>query len=179
MSVFFQLLLQDMVFAAIAGTGFCLAANPPLRIVPTVTVLAALGHALPFSLAEFAHIGISTGSLLGGLAIGLCSILAATRTGIPAEFFAFPSLLPMIPGLYAYKAILSLLNFMGAEELGAKQHWLLLMMDNGFTAMLVVCALGVGALIPIMLFQHSPFLVAARRRRSRKRDTPGKESNAG
>lgn len=153
-----SLLLSDLVFAALAGTGFCLAANPPLRIVPMVAVLAAMGHALRFCLTEFAQISISTGSLLAGLAIGLGSVLATIRMRVPSEFFAFPALLPMIPGLYAYKAIFSLLNFMEAGNLEAKQHWLLLMSDNGFTALLVVCALGAGALIPIMLFQHTTFL---------------------
>jgi uncharacterized membrane protein YjjB (DUF3815 family) len=148
-------LLNDFVFAALAGVGFCLATNPPLRIVPLVAVFAGLGHALRFGLAEWGQVGISTGSLLAGLAIGLSSVIATMRLRVPAEFFAFPALLPMIPGMYAYKAILSLLNFVEAGSLAAKEQWLLLTADNGIVALLVVCALGAGALIPIMLLQHT------------------------
>lgn len=173
MSEFLVFLPQDIVFAALAGIGFCLAANPPLRILPLVAAFAAFGHALRFTLLETAQIGISTGSLLGGFVIGLCSIVATTRTRVPAEFFAFPALLPMIPGLYAYKAILSLFNFMSATSFETKQYWLILMADNGFTALLVVCALGAGALIPIMLFQHSPLVITALWKKNRKRAGAG------
>lgn len=34
----------------------------------------------------------------------------------PAEVFSFPSLLPMIPGMYAYKTILALIRFMRTED---------------------------------------------------------------
>lgn len=177
MSGFVPLLLDDLLFAALAGAGFCLASNPPLRIVPVVAVLAAAGHGLRFALAQCAGVGISTGSLLAGLLVGLCSILATARMRVPSEFFAFPSLLPMIPGLYAYKAILSLLNFMDAPDAVAKQYWLLLTADNGFTALLVVCALGGGALIPIMMFQHTRLLTVVlwkRGQRDRKERLDGK-----
>ncbi|MDL2207481.1 threonine/serine exporter family protein [Desulfovibrio sp. OttesenSCG-928-F20] len=161
MSSFLLLFLQDMFFAGLAGVGFCLAVNPPSRIIPVVAALAAVGHGLRFALTYSAHMGISTGSLLAGFIIGLGSVIATTRMRVPAEFFAFPALLPMIPGLAAYKAILSLLNFMGATAPADKQYWLLLTADNGFTALLVLCALGTGALIPIMLFHHPRFLTAA------------------
>lgn len=174
MSGLLPLLLEDVLFAALAGVGFCLATNPPLRIVPVVAVLAAAGHGLRFALAECAGISISTGSLLAGLLVGLCSILATARMRVPSEFFAFPALLPMIPGLYAYKAILSLLNFMEASGAQAKHHWLLLTADNGFTALLVVCALGAGALIPIMIFQHTRLLTVVLWKRGRRDGTGGK-----
>ncbi len=160
MNEFLPLLLGDALFAAIAGVGFCFALNPPLRIVPVVAVLAALGHGLRFTLTECTSVSISTGSLAAGLVIGICSIAATIRLRVPSEFFAFPALLPMIPGLYAYKAILSLLNFMDAHDAAAKHHWLLLTADNGFTALLVVCALGAGALIPIMVVQHTTLFTA-------------------
>lgn len=159
-------LAGDLLFAALAGAGFCMAANPPLRIVPVVALLAACGHALRFALLTWAGVSIAAGSLLAGLFIGLCSILATIRLRVPSEFFAFPALLPMIPGLYAYKAILSLLNFMGAPDLETKQHWLLLMADNVLTALLVLCALGAGALIPIMACQHSIFMTTTLWRKS-------------
>ncbi|MDR2604962.1 MAG: threonine/serine exporter family protein [Desulfovibrio sp.] len=171
MTEFLIPLFQDFVFAALAGVGFALAANPPLRIVPMVAVFAGLGHALRFGSAEWGQISVSTGSLLAGFAVGICSVIAAMRMRIPAEYFAFPSLLPMIPGMYAYKAILSLLNFVEADNLEAKEQWLILTADNGSVALLVVCALGAGALIPIMLLQHTKFFTTrsgARNAESRK-----------
>jgi uncharacterized membrane protein YjjB (DUF3815 family) len=159
-------LLKDFMFAALAGVGFCFAGNPPLRIVPMVAVFAGLGHALRFGLEEWGQISASTGSLLAGLAIGICSIIAGMRMRIPAEFFAFPALLPMIPGMYAYKAILSLLNFVEAGNLEAKEQWLLLTADNGSVALLVICALGAGALIPIMLLQHTKFFITTLSRKN-------------
>jgi uncharacterized membrane protein YjjB (DUF3815 family) len=159
-------LLKDFLFAALAGAGFSLAVNPPLRIVPMVAFFAGLGHALRFGLGEWGQISVSTGSLLAGFSIGIWSIIAGMRMRIPAEYFAFPSLLPMIPGMYAYKAILSLLNFVEAGNIEAKEQWLILTADNGSIALLVVCALGAGALIPIMLLQHTKFLTTALQRKN-------------
>ena len=40
----------------------------------------------------------------------------AKRVYCPAEVFAFPSLLPMIPGMYAYKTVLFLMQFFQTEN---------------------------------------------------------------
>lgn len=151
-------ILEDAFFAALAGLGFAVAANPPKRILPAAAFLAALGHAFRFAIMEYGDVKIATASLLAGLVVGFAGIIITIAMRVPSEFFCFPALLPMIPGLYAYKAILSLINFMEADNMEVKHHWFVLAADNGFTSLFVVCALGIGAIIPIMLFRRGPFL---------------------
>ncbi|MDL2268320.1 threonine/serine exporter family protein, partial [Desulfovibrio sp. OttesenSCG-928-G15] len=101
-------ILEDAFFAALAGLGFAVAANPPKRILPAAAFLAAIGHAFRFGIMEYAGVSIATASLLAGLLVGVVGIVITIAMRVPSEFFCFPALLPMIPGLYAYKAILSI-----------------------------------------------------------------------
>lgn len=174
MMAFILPVLDDALFAAVAGIGFCFATNPPLRIVPFVAVLAAVGHAFRFILMTHLDMGICTASFLAALFIGVGSVLLTLRVHAPAEFFAFPSLLPMIPGLYAYKAIAGFAEFVGTTDVAAKETWMLLMADQGFTALTIVCALGAGAMIPVMMLQHSPLLAPVLERYYRRRKERGK-----
>ena len=98
--------LQDALFAAIAATGFAAISNPPRQAYIYCAILAACGHAFRFILmsASFAGINIIPATLIAALTIGFLAVLMASHARFPAETCLFPSLLPMIPGVYAYKA---------------------------------------------------------------------------
>ena len=109
--------LQDMVFAAITGFGFAFASNPPLRILFLSAALAAIGHGFRFALLEiFAFSNLAVATFCASFLVGCLGMMLAKITKTPAEIIAFPALLPMIPGMYAYRAILSLFAFINARE---------------------------------------------------------------
>ena len=57
-----------------------------------------------------------TASSIAGLSIGLLAIPAAMKIHYPAEGFAFPALLPMVPGMFAYKAIRDLIGIVRTPD---------------------------------------------------------------
>lgn len=156
--------LGDAVFAAVAATGFTLVSNPPRRALPWIALLAAVGHALRFFLMEYTPAGISIGSLAAAFAIGLGSVVLARRRHMPAEFFSFPALLPMIPGMFAYKTILALMQFMDTEDPGRLSGLLVDIFRNGLTTFFVMCALVIGVLLPLFLFHKNSFVMTRLRR---------------
>lgn len=150
----------DGFFAAVAAVGFAMISNPPKKVALTAGVLAALGYMGRFFLMR-AGLGIASASLCAALLISLCSMPCARRCRIPAEMFAFPALLPMIPGMFAYKTILATMQFMGSTALAGRQELIAEILYNGLTAFFVMCALVLGAMLPLVLFHRESPLIRA------------------
>ena len=156
--------MADAAFAFVACVGFALISNPPVRICLIAGILAGAGHMTRFLLEG--SIGIALGSLCGATLISLLSIPCARRWHTPAELFAFPALLPMIPGMFAYKTILATLRFLGSDKGPLREALLSDIFFNGLTTFFVMCGLVIGAIVPLFAFHRDSFLVRALRRHS-------------
>lgn len=165
--------ILDGLFAAVAAIGFAVISNPPRRALLGCAILAAVGHGLRYFLLNHLGVDISTASLFAAFSIGLLSLWFASRIHCPAEVFAFPSLLPMIPGMYAYKTILALMKFLTDAPAGAKSAELITeIFRNGLTTVFVLFALVIGVALPIFLFHKKSYMMTRLfrpKRRSRAR----------
>ena len=74
---------------------------------------------------------IATASFFAAVSIGLLAIPFAKAIHCPAEVFSFPSLLPMIPGMFAYKSILALTKFMQTKDETDSLRYLVDFCHNG------------------------------------------------
>jgi uncharacterized membrane protein YjjB (DUF3815 family) len=147
--------LIDGILASIAAIGFAVLSNPPRKAILISAILAAIGHSLRFFLIN-SGVEISLASFAAATAVGLFSVIFARLIHCPAEVFAFPSLLPMIPGMYAYRTILSLIKFMQSTDDILNQAFFMDFFHNGITTVFVLFALVVGVSLPILLFpKHS------------------------
>lgn len=154
---FLESIVYDGLFAAVAATGFAVISNPPRKAVVISAFMAAVGHGLRFYLMKGGTLDIATSSFIAAFVIGLMSIFFAKLIHCPAEVFSFPSLLPMIPGMFAYKTILAMMKFLqGRDEMMAMSN-LLEIFRNGLTTVLVLFALVVGAAIPLFIFYKQSF----------------------
>ncbi len=104
-------ILSDGFFAAVAAVGFGAVSDPPMRAFPAIALLAAVGHALRFCLMD-TGVDIASASLCASVAIGIGSLLLGGRIHCPMTVLFIPALLPMIPGMYAYKTVFSMIMFM-------------------------------------------------------------------
>lgn len=154
---FVESVLLDGLFAAIAATGFAVISNPPRKAVLISAFMAAVGHGLRFYLLKGGSLDIATASFLAAFAIGLLSIFFAKLIHCPAEVFSFPSLLPMIPGMFAYKTILAIMKFLQSRDEMMAMSNLLDIFKNGITTVLVLFALVIGAAIPLFIFYKQSF----------------------
>lgn len=156
---FITAILLDGVFAAIAAIGFSIISNPPRKAIAIAALLSAIGHSFRYFLmhTDLFHTDISMASFFAAIIIGVLALPFAKFIHCPAEVFSFPALLPMIPGMFAYKSILALTQFMQATDMQASQEYLVLSFRNGCTAIFVLFALVVGAAIPLFLFHRQSF----------------------
>lgn len=154
-------ILQDALFAAIAAIGFAAISRPPRRAYLWCALLAAAGHSLRFILLR-PEIGgslhIVPATFAAAFAVGVMAVLLSQVARMPAETFLFPSLLPMIPGIYAYKAFgaMAMCVFSG-ERAASFGHFFYLMASNTFTCLCVLLAMVVGATVPIFMLRRMAF----------------------
>lgn len=154
---FVESILFDGFFAAIAAIGFSVISNPPRKAVLISALMAAIGHGLRFYLLKSGSLDLATASFIAAFAIGLMSIFFARLIHCPAEVFSFPSLLPMIPGMFAYKTILAMMKFLQSRDEMMAMSNLLDIFKNGITTVLVLFALVIGAAIPLFMFYKQSF----------------------
>ena len=78
------------------------------------------------------------------------------------EIIAFPALLPMIPGMYAYRTILSIASFANENELENQYKLLIEITNNLMTTISVAFALAVGISITLIIFYEQSLMMTRR-----------------
>ena len=148
----------DGLFAAIAAIGFGAISNPPRRAFLSIAIAAAIGHALRFSLMHYVGVDIITASFCASFVIGWVSLFLGSLIYCPMTVVYIPALLPMIPGMYAYKIVFSLIMFMQNLKVPELQEkYLIDLFTNSIITCSVIFMLAVGATIPLFLFIKRAF----------------------
>lgn len=138
----------DGLFASIAGIGFGIISNPRPQVLWLCGVIAALGHAVRFVLLAYS-VPIVPANFLSGLTIGILSEAGAFWKKTPSETLAFPALLPMIPGMYAYGIFQNIFKVLSSTH--APGMYCDVLIYNLLMALLVILMLVSGVFFPKML----------------------------
>ena len=153
----------DGFFAAIAAVGFGAISNPPLRAFRYIAILAAIGHALRYSLMTLLGADITTASFCGALAIGMTCLYLARKCYCPMTVLYIPALLPMIPGKFAYNMIFSQLMFLrNMDVLSEREKYMEMFFTNSMVTATVIFVLAVGATLPQFLFPEKASSITRR-----------------
>lgn len=147
-------ILLDAFFAAVAAIGFAAISNPPRSAFKFCALIAAVGHSLRYFLINAVGMNIIAGSLSASVVIGLLAIFIAPRVKCPPETFSYPSLLPMIPGIYAYRTVQAFVLSLSAEDEDMFAHYSYLWESNGMTCVFIILAMVIGQMVPIMVFKR-------------------------
>lgn len=158
---------QDIIFSALAAIGFSAISNAPRRCYVYLALIAACGHSARFLLMhhDFLGIHIVGATFLAALLIGLLSVMFARILYVPPETFVFPSLLPMVPGLYAYKAFAGLLLCIFQSNETTFEHNFYIFCSNGLLTFFILLGMAIGAMVPIMAFHKISFAATRPRRK--------------
>ena len=147
----FLLIFEKGFFAAIAALGFAAVGNPSKAAFRYVPMIAFCGNALRFTLMTYAGMNIAIATFFAAVFAGFIAVGFAYHARYPIEVFAFPALLPMIPGQFAYRSILGTIRFMESTQEVAQEQYLPGIISNIITALLTMFALGVGVAIPLFM----------------------------
>lgn len=155
---------QDALFSAIAAIGFAAISNPPRIAFIYCGLIAAVGHSARFLMMECCGIHIVLATTVAAFIIGIMSVLFSPRCKVPAETFLYPSLLPMIPGIYAYRTFGALVMCVSNGSEASFNHYFYLFTSNGLTCFFILLGMAVGATVPMFMMKKISFQATRRRK---------------
>jgi uncharacterized membrane protein YjjB (DUF3815 family) len=143
-------LLEKGIWLGCAGIGFGVLFNVPRRTLATIYVIAALGGLLKFYIISF-ELGLVFATFCGASLIGFLSVFAAHYRKAPPMTFYLPALIPMVPGFFAYKAMVGVMKLTAEKNLEAYPKLFFETLNNGLSALFIILALSAGAAIPLLI----------------------------
>lgn len=150
-------ILINTLFAMVAGFGFSYAFNPPKRVFVSIVFIAGLGFFIRSILMNIPIFSLAGASFCASCCMGLVTMLLAKCNKVPAEVIVFPALLPMFPGSYGYKSILSILAFTQNADKPEQLGYLLAFFNNITIMLSVSTSLVAGALLTFIIFYEQSF----------------------
>lgn len=151
---------EDLLFSALAGGGYALLFNVPARAAWACVLCGLAGHGLRTAL-EHHGLDLAVASLVGAFTATLVAALLAKHYRVPTVTFAFPGIVAMIPGSFAFRAGIGGLAIMKA---GSDTPSALIgeTMGLAVTAVVVTAAIAIGLCLALAI----PFQNAGQRARN-------------
>jgi uncharacterized membrane protein YjjB (DUF3815 family) len=145
-------ILQDVFWSGLAALGFAILFNVPRRLLLACVVFGALGHAIRTLLISFG-MAIEPATLLASTFVGLMGTYWAHRLDIPAPIFTITGTIPMVPGVFAYRAMIGVLSVVSVNP---TSDGTLLIEASTYAVKtgLILAAIAVGIAFPTLLFQR-------------------------
>ena len=142
-------LAEDALFSALAAWGYLFLFNVPWRLAWVGVLCGVASHT---SRAFCLHQGIDivTGSLIGALAAGFLACAFAQWFRAPVSAFAFPGVVAMIPGSFAFRAVIGFIEIMKSGA-NAPSSLVSETLALSVTSLLMVLAIAIGVAAPIIL----------------------------
>lgn len=145
-------ILLDAFWSALAAVGFAMLFNVPRRTVLACAAAGAAGHA---SRALLMHFGMNIipATLAGATVIGFVAEYCSRRWRAPTILFTVSGAIPMVPGSFAYRAMLGAIRITTADAATGMP----ILVDAGInfiTTGLILAALALGIAMPQLLFRR-------------------------
>jgi uncharacterized membrane protein YjjB (DUF3815 family) len=141
--------VEDALFSAIATVGYICLFNVPVRLAWACILCGLCSHALRTALMH-GGLGIISGTLIASMAAGLLAHLFSRSFGAPFAAFAFPGVVAMVPGSYAFRAAIGavqLMRFAGGSPADLLPQTASLVI----TTVVLTAAIAIGLAIPLVL----------------------------
>ncbi len=140
--------LEKAGLSCIITFGWCLMFTLPKRYIIHCLAVTALGFGLKLMMTGFGvHLIVAT--FFGAMAGSFLGVHFAQRYGLPPKALIIPSLICMMPGIAAYKAMVSMVQI---GYFGFSMPLFVQMMQYFFDAIFIISALVLGLSIPGILF---------------------------
>ena len=152
MAMTFLLILSKALFASVTALGFGLISNPPRRALAAVVLTAFLGYFTRATMLDFGHLHIFISCFVSALVMGSCGLIFGRLTRTPSTVIYIPALLPMIPGMYAYKAIFAMLKYMNHIEMVDNAIYIDQFVVNFTYVLGILLTLAIGSIMPMFVF---------------------------
>lgn len=150
-------IFEKGIWAGFAALGFAVLFNVPQRTLIMIWAMGAMGGLTKFLLLEL-QVSIVPASLVGATLIGVLSVYAAHNKQAPPLVFSIPSVIPMVPGAFAYRMMLGCMELVGTPSNSPNYlNTLAETTNNGLKAIFILIALSAGVAIPMLVTRKDTF----------------------
>mgnify|MGYP001053306151 CR=1 FL=1 len=147
-------ILRDIGIAFIVGFCWAILFGSPKRLLWVAGLLGGMGHCIRFIFIQL-DFGLITATLAGSVLIGLVGIYAAHKVDSPPVVFTMPACITMIPGMYAYRTMLSGIKITDMPTVEQNPQLLIDMTHNLMLTMSLLFTLAIGICIGALLFRKA------------------------
>jgi len=146
-------LVRNAALAAIPAVGFGMAFNVPARVLGWCALGGAVGRSLRYLLVT-AGLSVGWSTLLSAAVVSWLGVWAAQRLRAHPKVFTVAAVIPMVPGVPIFTALLALSQI---QRQGLTQDLLSTAITSGLNATVIVAALAVGLAVPgLFVFRRKP-----------------------
>ena len=139
------------LFAAIGAMGFSILFNLPPRLLYAVGIGGALAVCIRNFLIFEVGINSSFSTLAGATFVSVLAVKAIHWLHTPMQVLIVPAMIPLVPGVLIYRFLFAVINI---KTMTVSQ--LLLAVQSGVDAFLIILAIATGAAMP-NIFAHRRF----------------------
>ena len=145
------ILLERCIWAAGAALGFATLFTVPIRAFWAVALLAVVGYALR-GMGMMYGLNLVLATLIASCTMGILAIQIAHWVHTPTTVFMAPAVIPMVPGVFAYRTMMGLLEISSTGS--APVELLSSTANSGLIAAFTLLSLAVGVSLPSLLFKN-------------------------
>lgn len=146
-------IFEDAFWSSLAALGFAILFNVPRKALIWCALAGALGHATRTLLME-SGAEIAPATLVGASVVGFYAMGLARYYKMPSVVFSVSGAIPLVPGVFAFRTMISMLRISTADSDEVLEKALFSAFQNGIITGLVLAALAVGIAAPTLLFER-------------------------
>jgi uncharacterized membrane protein YjjB (DUF3815 family) len=167
------MILEKGIWFGTAAIGFGILFNVPSRTIFLIWVLAAIGGITKLILVKMGA-SVILASFAGATLIGILSIPFAHNRHTPPLVLSIPALIPMVPGVFAYRTMIGLIKLTG--DIHAADYSTILQdtVNNGIKTLMILAVLATGASIPMLVTRRT----SAKEMKFKKKEHTQEDSTA-
>ncbi|WP_037940686.1 threonine/serine exporter family protein [Sulfurospirillum arcachonense] len=140
-------ILFDALWAALPAAGFAMIFNVPRSALPFCAIGGTLTYGIRELLLNFYSIELST--FIASTTIGIIGVFWSRKYIMPRPVYTVASIIPMIPGTYAYEMMISLIAM---NNNGVTDMLLQNFIQNGLHAISILFAIAFGLVLPSLYY---------------------------
>ena len=147
-----QTALYDAFWSGLAAVGFAILFKVPRRLLVGCLIGGAAGHTVRAILIALG-VSLEMGTLAGACVVGFASLYLSRYFRVPVSIFTVTGAIPMVPGVFAYRTMIGLLNAVSVTN-DQTTAILTTAAINGIRTTVILGAIALGIAIPTLIFRR-------------------------
>jgi uncharacterized membrane protein YjjB (DUF3815 family) len=150
-----KLLLIDAWFAWIPAVGFAILFNVPRNMLIYCAIGGAFAHSFR-ALLMYYGITMEWATFIASSSLGFIALYWSRKHLIPRPVFTVASVIPMIPGSFAFTTIIGIVEI---QSSGYSVELISIVIENGLRTLFILVALSFGLALPSILLYRGRSIV--------------------